>query len=198
MEKKSVAALKLNATYLVIFDRRLTHGDRMWHGLCSLHNYWTECSALQKIHWHSQIFPPVSVVQIQFLTAVSVSVTGQTQFFSTKFCCPRPARRFVQPVGLHNALSALWWNGNCPISRDLQYGEGGGGITVLISWMVFTPHCLKFLSLKPYQWVGLDMTGLSPRPSLQLSKDDVSIIRSHSMDPVDMYWHWLQIMLIRV
>ena len=110
----------------------------------------------------------------------------------------RPARRFVQPVGLHNALSALWWNGNCPISRDLQYGEGGGGITVLISWMVFTPHCLKFLSLKPYQWVGLDMTGLSPRPSLQLSKDDVSIIRSHSMVPVDMYWHWLQIMLIPV
>ena len=28
-----------------------------------------------------------------------------------------------------------------------------GGITVLISRMVFTPHCLKFLSLKPRQWV---------------------------------------------
>ena len=73
-----------------------------------------------------------------------------------------------------------------------------GGITVLISRMVFTPHTVwSFCHWSPNTGFGLDMTGLSPRPSLQLSKDDVSIIRALSMDPVDMYWHWLQIMLIR-
>ena len=136
----------VNVTYLVIFCRLLTHGDWLWHCLCSLHGYRTTTFP----RTFSPIFPPVFTscssprcrcqsVRV-FLLKVLLSPAGP------EICS---AGRFTQ----HNALaarSALWWN------ETVRYpgSSSTGGYHCFNQLDGIHPAlCLKFLSLKPHHWV---------------------------------------------